>query len=190
MEQLEGDYICGCSSFLFCLYRLNTFTTTNRQSRALQTLLWKGSRKSCHILDQWFRTFLQLRFFWEKWEVNCALLFSTSVAAFCLEPVPFHSPNPLWDISFCLLPRDCKILPFAATGALAAALPQRQSLCLSLTLQRCQVPGLWESHTWSAPPPNQALASPTKCCSPTRRNCKKERPLEDSCQNSPAESKG
>ena len=30
-----------------------------------------------------------------KWAVTCAFLFSPSIAAFCPEPVSFHSPNPL-----------------------------------------------------------------------------------------------
>lgn len=72
-----------------------------------------------------------------KWAVTCAFLFSPSIAAFCHFIPLIHSGY--------LLPSPAKRLQdplFAATRVLAAASPQRQSSCSSLTSQRCQVPGL------------------------------------------------
>lgn len=89
--------------FLFCLYRLNTFTTTSRQSRVVCSVFWLSSTdasvEGLKKIMSYFRSVV-LNFFTaeiplRKWAVNCVLLFSPSIAAFCPESVPFHSPNSL-----------------------------------------------------------------------------------------------
>lgn len=136
-------------------------------------VLWKGSRKSCHVLGQWllFYIFLpHLRVLWEngQWPVPFCLVLQLLHFVLCHFIPLIHSGY--------LLPSPAKRLQdplFAAAGFFAAAAsPQRQSSCFSLTSQRCQVPGLWDSHAWAAPHPDQALASPLKCCPPSRKSCK------------------
>lgn len=164
MEQLEGDYIWVGGGGGTCFYRSNTFTTTNRQSRTLWMLVWKGSRKSCHVLGQWLLVILQLRLLWENGQRPVPFCLSPSVAAFCSEPVSFHSPNPL-GMSPPIPYQEATRSSFCCHWVFGSSISPEAEFMLLFDL--AEVPG-----PKAAPHPDRALASPKKSCPPTRESCK------------------
>lgn len=151
-------------------------------------LLRKGSRKSCHVRSvapNFFTAETPLR----KWAVTCVFLSSPSIAAFCPEPVSFHSPNPL-GMSPPVPYQEAARSSFCCHRVFGSNIAPEAELMLLSDL--AEVPG-----PRAARQPHLSCSSlwPSSCLSKEvlsshQKELQEQRPLEDPCENSPAESKG